>query len=210
MTTHLAKWNKTLPFTLGLTLLTIGLVTLLGPTERTLGSNLRLVILHGGWVWTGKLVFAAAALAGGLGLLIRRPFWQNLSLALGRAGILYWITYLPMSLLVQVQNWGGVYWDEPRWRIPFTFAIVGLLLQIGLSLLAQPYLTCAANLVFGVALWWQLGDISNVLHPDSPVFGSGATGIEVYFLVLLALLLLSAAQVTALLWGGEKRLAAKG
>jgi len=185
---------------LGITIAVIALVTAFGPTERTLGENLRLVILHGAWVWTGKFVFAAAALAGLVGLFLARSVWPRWSLVLGRTGLLFWLTYLPMSLIVQMQNWGGIFWDEPRWRIPFTFGVVGLLLQLGLWIMNQPRLTCLANLAFGVVLWAQLGGITNVLHPDSPVFGSESTSIPLFFILLTVLTLLAAAQITWLLY----------
>jgi hypothetical protein len=188
------------PVWLLVTILAIATVTAFGPTERTLGENLRLVMLHGAWVWTGKILFAAAAVSGLAGLLLPRSIWSNLSLALGRAGLLFWLTYLPMSLVVQMQNWGGIFWDEPRWRVPFTFGVVGLLLQLGLWVINQPRVTNLANLIFGILLWWQLGGITNVLHPDSPIFGSNSTGIQVFFLVLLGLMVLAGAQITLLLF----------
>jgi hypothetical protein len=185
---------------LALTLVAIGVVTLLGPTERTLGSNLRLVVLHGGWVWTGKIAFASAALTGLLGLVLPKGLWPALSRSLGLTGLLLWLTYLPMSLLVQMQNWGGIFWDEPRWRIPFTFGVVGLLMQAGLWVMNHKTLTCAANLVFGIVLWQQLGGISNILHPDSPIFGSDSTAIQVFFILTLVLILLAAAQIAWLIY----------
>ena len=188
-----------------ITIAVIVTLTASGPTERTLGENLRLVVLHGAWVWTGKILFAAAALAGLAGLFLPRSFWSNLSLALGRAGLLFWLTYLPMSLIVQMQNWGGIFWDEPRWRVPFTFGVVGLLLQLGLWVINQSRVTDLANLVFGVVLWWQLGAITNILHPDSPIFGSDSTGIQFFFLVLLGLVLFAAAQITRLLYRSLSR-----
>jgi hypothetical protein len=188
-----------------ITIAAIVALTALGPAERTLGENLRLVVLHGAWVWAGKILFAAAALAGLAGLLLSRSFWSNLSLALGRAGLLFWLTYLPMSLIVQMQNWGGIFWDEPRWRVPFTFGVVGLLLQLGLWVINQSRVTDLANLVFGTILWWQLGAITNILHPDSPIFGSDSTGIQFFFLVLLALTLFAAAQITRLLYRSQSR-----
>ena len=188
-----------------ITIAAIVALTALGPTERTLGENLRLVVLHGAWVWTGKILFAAAALAGLAGLLLPRSFWSTLSLALGCAGLLFWLTYLPMSLIVQLQNWGGIFWDEPRWRVPFTFGVVGLLLQLGLGVINQSRVTNLANLVYGIVLWWQLGAITNILHPDSPIFGSDSTGIQFFFLVLLALTLFAAAQITKLLYRSLSR-----
>lgn len=203
-TQHLTRRDLSVLWLL-ITIAAIVALTVLGPTERTLGENLRLVVLHGAWVWAGKILFAAAAVAGLVGLLLPRSFWSNLSLALGRAGLLFWLTYLPMSLIVQMQNWGGIFWDEPRWRVPFTFGVVGLLLQLGLWVINQSRATDLANLAFGVVLWWQLGAITNILHPDSPIFGSDSTGIQFFFLVLLVLTLFAAAQITRLLYQSLSR-----
>jgi hypothetical protein len=192
---------------LAVTLLLIALTAAFAPAERTLGGNLRLVLLHGAWVWSGKLLFAAAALSGLAGLL-RPPVWGSLSRAFGQAGLLFWLTYLPMSLLVQVQNWGGIFWDEPRWRIPFTFGVVGLLLQIALALFDQPRLTSLANLIFGVSLWVMLGGAENVLHPQSPIVDSGSGAIQFTFSLLLALAALAGGLTAALLYRSQRSLTA--
>ena len=166
------------------TLAVILLVTALSPIEQTLGESIRIVYFHGAWVWAGLVSFGLAALAGLLGLVLRRG-WPRWSLALGRTGLFFWLTYLPMSLLVMQLNWGGVFFDEPRFRIPLTFGIVGLLLQGGLAVMNTGWLTNLCNLVFGAALWWQLGGLENVLHPDSPIFTSDAVRIQVFFIILL-------------------------
>jgi len=176
-----------------------GLVALFAPMEKTLGTNIRLVYAHGAWVWAGKVAFALAALAGLIGLLgLLMKRWQKSSgwsLVLGQTGLFFWLTYLPMSLLVMQVNWGGLFLDEPRFRIPLAFGIAGLLLQVGLLVMNTPWLTNAANLIFGVVLWWQLGGIENILHPDSPIFGSDAWRIQVFFILLLVLALLFGAQL---------------
>lgn len=189
-----------LPLTLGL----IGLVTALAPDERTLGANLRLVLLHGAWVWSGKLFFAAAALSG-LAAFFRPHRWSEWSRILAWCGLAFWLTYLPMSLLVQQQNWGGIFWDEPRWRIPFTFGVVAVLLQIGLAVIGQPRLTGLANTLFGIALWAALGGAENILHPDSPVDQSGSAAIRISFGLLLGLALLLGAQFSLLLKRLQRR-----
>jgi hypothetical protein len=168
-------------------LLLIGLVVAFSPLERTLGERIRLVYFHGAWVWAGKAAFAAAAAAGLAGLALRHRGWQKASLAVGRAGMVFWLTYLPLSLVVQQMNWGGIFWDEPRWRIPLMFGITGLLLQGGLMLLEDLRLASFGNLLFGAALWWSLGNIQNVLHPDSPIFQSEAVRIQIFFSGLLVL-----------------------
>ncbi len=70
--------------------------TLFGPEEKTLGTNVRVVYLHGAWVLAAEFSFLAAALAGAGGLLVRivRRFaqWETTlhlwSAACGRGGIL--------------------------------------------------------------------------------------------------------------------------
>jgi hypothetical protein len=179
------------------TLAVIALVTALSPLEKTLGANVRLIYYHGAWVWSGKAAFALAALAGLAGLLLpssrrRLAAW---SLAFGRAGLVFWLTYLPLSLLIQQLNWGGIFWDEPRWRVPAAFGVAAVLVQAALLLFDLPILTMAANLVFGVTLWVALANVQNVLHPDSPIFTSGSLLIEIFFIGLLILSLFCMLQI---------------
>ncbi len=178
----------------------IALVTAFAPLERTLGERARLVYYHGAWVWAGKLAFAAAALAGLVGLLRKRSDWQRASRALGHTAMFFWLTYLPLSLYIQQVNWGGIYWDEPRWRIPLMLGITGLLLQAGLALMADLRITSLANMIFGVVLWVLLGSAQNVLHPDSPILQSNAVRIQFFFSALLLLSIVFGALLARLLY----------
>src|SRR4030042_4024613 len=81
------------------TILAIGILTTFGPAEHSLGTHIRVVYLHGAWVWTSLGAFLAAAVFGGLGLITRRLSFQRWSGAFGRTGLIFWITYLPLSLL---------------------------------------------------------------------------------------------------------------
>lgn len=168
------------------------IVAALAPIEKTLGSNARLVYFHGAWVWTAMLAFIAAALTGLIGVLSRRLAFHNWSLALGRTGLLFWIAFLPMSLIVMQANWNGLFLDEPRFRIPLNFAVVGLLLQIGLTIFSMPFWSSIANLAYGIVFFWGMAQVETILHPDSPVFSSGARDIQIYFLLLFILLSVSA------------------
>jgi len=46
-----------------LTLIVIAVASLFGPAERSLGTNVRLVYIHGAWVWTALIAFGAAIAA---------------------------------------------------------------------------------------------------------------------------------------------------
>jgi len=183
-----------------ITLAFLFLFTILVPPERALGSNLGIVMLHGAWVWAGLITFGLSAVSGLVGLISRREKWHAWSRVLGWTGLAFWLTYLPMSVVVQQMNWGGIFWDEPRFRIPLAFGIAGVLLQGGLWLVNRPVLTSVSNLIFGAALVWQLMGAQNVLHPDSPVFTSDSTRIKFFFTILVVLALFLGAQAAAWLY----------
>jgi hypothetical protein len=169
----------------------------LAPAEQTLGVNSGLVYLHGAWVWSALLIYAAAAAAGLIGLAARQTHWPAWSRALGWTGLAFWTVSLPMSLAVMQVNWGGLFFAEPRWRIPFTFVVVGLLMQIGLALVNRSSLTCLANILFFGALAFGLSRAGNVLHPDSPIFHTSSLGIRAYFGLLVVLCLALVGQTAA-------------
>jgi len=188
-----------------LVLILIALFTLLGPEEKTLGANVRIVYLHDAWVLTAIVALATAGLAGLVGLTTRSERWHRWSQALGRTGMLFWITYLPLSLWAMETNWNGLFLSEPRWRIAAIFAVTGLLLQAGLALIGMPALTSGANLAFVIALAIALLNVDTVLHPPpSPIFSSGNWRIEVYFIGLNLLTLVAAWLITRLWYRGVK------
>lgn len=183
----------------------IAFVSLLSPEEKSLGANVRIVYLHGAWVITAIITLAAAGLAGLIGLITRGERWHRWSQALGRTGMLFWITYLPISLWAMETNWNGLFLSEPRWRIAAIFAVTGILLQVGLALIGLPALTSGANLVFVIALAIALLNVDTVLHPPpSPIFSSGNSRIEIYFIGLNLLTLLAAWSIARLWYRGVK------
>ena len=178
-----------------LTLLAIVVLTAIGPAEKTLGVNVRVVYLHGAWVWAAIVGFIAAAVVGLAGLVSRRRELNYWSRALGRTGLFFWITYLPISMWAMQTNWNGLFLAEPRWRVGLVFAIGGLVLQVGVSLLEDPIWASVSNIIFAIVLFVALQSTEQVMHPASPIFGSDAWRIQVFFLALIALTLLAAWQL---------------
>jgi hypothetical protein len=182
---------------LAVTFLFVILAAASAPAEQVLGADARLVYLHGAWVWAALLVFIAAAGIGLAGLILRRDLLHTWSRALGRTGLLLWITYLPLSLLVMQTSWNGLFLAEPRWRLSFSFAIAGLLLQIGISFL-QPVWSSIANLGFASMLLWILQGTENVMHPPAPILNSHSIGIQFSFALMFLLLALAGLQIALL------------
>jgi hypothetical protein len=179
-----------------LSLIAIATFTSLGPAEKTLGTNARVVYLHGVWVWASMAAFAAAALAGLVGLIARKENLHSWSLALGRAGLFFWITYLPISMWAMQTNWNGLFLAEPRWRFALIFAIGGLILQVGITLMEDPAWASAANLAYFLALLLALANTENVMHPPSPILSSNAWRIQTFFGILFLIALIAVGLLT--------------
>jgi hypothetical protein len=178
-------------------LLIIAVLALFGPEEQSLGSNVRIVYLHGAWVLAAEVAFFAAGLAGLLGLITRREGFHKWSAALGRTGIIFWLTYLPLSLFAMQANWNGLFLAEPRFRIAMIFAVTGVLLQLGLWLFNINWLTSLGNILFIVVLRVVFSTAENIMHPPpSPIFNSGNYMIIGFFIVLNILAWVAAYYLT--------------
>ena len=179
------------------TVILIALLAFFGPEERTLGSNVRIVYLHGAWVLAAEVAFFAAAIAGAIGLITKRVSFHRWSAALGRTGIFFWLTYLPLSLWAMESNWNGLFLSEPRFRLAAIFAVTGILLQLGLWLININWITSLANILYIVVLRVVFSSASNVMHPPpSPIFNSGNYLIIGFFLALIVLTLVAAYFLT--------------
>ena len=180
-----------------LTLVVIAVFTAFSPLEKTLGSNARIVYLHGAWVLAAEIAFFAAAAFGLVGILSRRAFFHRWSAALGRTGLVFWITYLPLSLWAMQANWNGLFLSEPRFRLALVFAVVGFLLQAGLWIMDIPWLTSGANVIYILLLRYAFSQASNIMHPPpSPIFSSGMWQVITFFLGMNFLALLAAFFLT--------------
>jgi hypothetical protein len=179
------------------TLVVIAILAFFGPEEKSLGANVRIVYLHGAWVLAAEVAFIASAIAGLIGLVTRRDVLHDWSAALGRTGIVFWVTYLPLSLLAMQANWNGLFLAEPRFRLALTFAVVGVLMQVGLWLMSNKLLTSIANIAFIVVLRAVFATASNVMHPPpSPIFNSGNYYIIGFFIGMNLLAWLAAYFLT--------------
>lgn len=193
----MSKFTKSPLLSFILTVIVIAVVSLFGPEEATLGPSVRLVYLHGAWVMTAQLLFVLAALVGLAALITRRESFYRWTTALGRSGIVYWISYLPLSMWAMEANWNGLFLAEPRFRLALTFAVVGLLLQLGLWMMNLNWLTAFSNIAFIFILRYVFSTAEYIMHPPpSPIFSSGNYVIIGFFVGLNVLTWLSAYFVT--------------
>ena len=188
-----------------LTLIVIAVASFFGPAERSLGTNVRLVYIHGAWVWTALIAFGAAAAAGLMGWLLSSQSLHTWSRAFGQAGLFFWITYLPLSLWTMQANWNGLYLTEPRFRFAIDFAVIGILLQLAILILKKPRYTSLINMGYFAALWFSLARTEQVMHPPSPILSSNSLEIQFFFFTLLALCVFALGWLS--LWLHQRALA---
>ncbi len=197
ITIHVMNKFKSPITNLFIIVIAIALLTLISPEEKSLGANVRIVYLHGAWVLTAEITFIFAALAGLLGLILKNDIFHAWSAALGRTGIVFWVTYLPLSLFAMQSNWNGLFLAEPRFRLAMMFAVTGILLQIGLWIFNISWLTSLGNIIYIVVLRVIFSTAENIMHPPpSPIFNSGNYVIIGFFVGLNLLALLAAYFLT--------------
>lgn len=178
-----------------ITLIAVIILVNFGPAEHSLGTHIRVVYLHGAWVWTALAAFLASAVFGAVGLITHRRSYHAWSQAFGRTGLIFWITYLPLSLWAMQSNWNGLFLAEPRWKLALVFGITEILLQVGATLADRSILTSALNLGYFLALLIAIGTTENVMHPAFPILKSEAVRIQVFFFGLVLLIILMAWQI---------------
>ncbi len=180
-----------------LTVLATAGLTALGPGEQSLGANVRIVYLHGAWVLTAEVFLGLSAVVGLAGCLASRAKLHQWSAALGRTGLFFWVTSLPLSLWAMEAAWNGLFMSEPRFRIAVIFAVTGVLLQVGLTLMARPLFTSLSNVLFFAALQLALSQAAYVMHPPpSPIFSSGILSLQLFFVGIIFLTLVAAYFMT--------------
>lgn len=198
-------WHFLLPITAG-AILAVCLI----PPEQTLGTGIRLIYFHAAWIWTGIVLGVLAALFGLAAVASRKDTLHQISAALGRAGLIFLLTYLPMAMLVMKIVWNGYFFTEPRWSVPFSLTLSYLLVQIGVVFINRPVLASLANLSFGVILVYNLATLQSVLHPESPIFTSGSLAIRAAFLFLFIFILCGGWLLTLFMYRIEPKLTGWG
>ena len=106
------------------------------------------------------------------------------------------------SIVAQIINWNGIFWDEPRLVVQFQTLATFIIAQVVIQWL--PWLR-VRGLVVGVTVVVILTVIRLaplVLHPENPIGTSNSSGIQFTFLLLFVLSTLGAGGVV---WQARSR-----
>ena len=192
---------------IGISLLMLAIAALAlawaAPSDVTLAGTSKVVYLHGALVWTALLTLTAAGVLGCVALaamLVRRgSLLHAWTLALGRTGLVFWLAYIPVSMLASRMAWNAVFLAEPRYVTAFRVFAIGVIVQVVIMLFNRPVVSSALHVAQAVVLWALLLNTPSVLHPDNPILRS-TPSIQFFFGLIVLACGLAALQVARLIW----------
>ncbi len=171
----------------------LGLLLLL-PPEATLGSTIRIVLLHGALARAGLVAFAAAALMGVA--LLARP-GDNLgswTLAAQWTALTVWFAAAATSAVATYLSWGVVIaWGEPRTQGTIKILALAVLLLALVLWIREHRFLGLANVVLGAFSWWVVLRATSVQHPENPIGSSPSAFYRIVFGALVIVLVVASA-----------------
>lgn len=174
--------------------LALALLLWLSPSEKTLGSDVKVVYLHAALTWVGLIVFVFAGLAAFGHLVTGNASLYFLAGSAHITATAAWVISILVSVPANLLTWGG-FWVEPRviWASGVVlFAILSYLLA---SVLTSRRLVDLFYLTSAAAIIWVSGGTRRVLHPAGPIRNSPSAAIKLYFLAIVAVCLALAIYV---------------
>ena len=169
------------------------------PNDVTLKGTSKVVYIHGALVWTSLLTLTAAGVLGVAAVWVKRGDTMHAwTLALGRTGLLFWLAYIPVSMLASRMAWNAVFLAEPRYTTAFRVLAVGIIVQVIVFLFNRPAISSGLHAVQAVILWVMLLTTPSILHPDNPILRS-APSIQFFFGLIVLACGVAALQVARLI-----------
>lgn len=168
------------------------LLLVLAPTERTLGSGIKIVYLHVALIWTGMAVLLTAGLLGLAVALLPRPALAGWLRVVGWVGFGFFVVGTAVSLAAEIVNWGAIFWREPRTASILQILAVAIIVQVAASWPLPLRLKGVLFAALAGFMLWSTGRAELVLHPDNPIGASPSWGIRTGFYGLFGLFVLAA------------------
>ncbi len=154
------------------------LIFLFAPTEKTMGNVQRIFYFHVPAAWIAGLAFAIVFIASMLFLIRKDLYWDRMAYASAETGIIFCTMVLITGPLWAKPAW-GIYWT---WDARLTSFLILWLIYVGYLMLREfsgnelkrASLSAVVGIIgflnipivyFSITLW-------RTLHPQ-PVFGSG-------------------------------------
>ena len=187
--------RRSVPYTLLVLAAIIAALVYALPPEATLGSTIRIVLLHGALARAGMVSFAAAGLLGAVLLFKPDDHLGSWTLAMQRTSLAVWLAAAATSAIATYLSWGvWIAWGEPRTQGTVKILILALVLVGLVAWIGRHRFAGLANLVLAAFAWIVVLGATSVQHPEDPVGSSPSDFYRTIFLVLVVTLIITALQ----------------
>jgi hypothetical protein len=188
---------------IGISLVVLSVAALLfawaAPNDVTLKGTSKVVYIHGALVWTSLLTLTAAGVLGAAAVWVKHGDTMHAwTLALGRTGLLFWLAYIPVSMLASRMAWNAVFLAEPRYTTAFRVLAIGIIVQVIVFLFNHPAISSGLHAAQAVIVWVMLLTTPSILHPDNPILRS-VPSIQFFFGLIVLACGVAALQVARLI-----------
>lgn len=169
----------------------------LSPEDRTLGSLLKLVYLHGALINTGIILFTAAGLISVFSLLRNRAYF-SLLFAIEKTAIIFWVAATITGNVTSILAWGGLFWGEPRFNATVIISLASISIYLISTAAAPPKAAPLLGAALAVAVWVLMVNAGRIMHPDNP-FATSGLPIKTFFVAITMLFFLSSVLIVRLI-----------
>jgi hypothetical protein len=179
-------------------------LVLLAPTERTLGTGIRVIYVHVALIWTGMLGLIQAGVIGLIVLLWRQQRLVPWLMAVGKVAVGFYALSAVVSMVAQEVNWGAISWREPRTVAMLQMLALAVIVLVLASWVKDVRLRGFLFVVLALAIVWSWQVTPLQLHPRDPVGTSSSPAIRLTFYGLFGLCALVATWLVFFLVGRER------
>lgn len=170
-------------------------VLYISPEEKTMGPGIKSVYAHVALIWTGLLGMAIAALLGIALVIWGRPALNAWMQTIGWVTLGVLVLSAVVSMIAQIINWNGIFWDEPRSVAQFQTLAAFIIALVVNQWLPWARVRGAVMAVAVAVILFVIRVAPLVLHPENPIGTSNSSAIQITFAVLFILGVIGAGSV---------------
>ena len=180
--------SKTKVFILVLGLFLIALLLIwLSPSEKTLGSLVKLIYFHGAIVYAAFFSFMVAGILGAIYIVAAKPKIYLWLRAFQRTAFLFWVVYFLSSMVLTYLAWGGIGWMEPRFQLAILILVLVLVVFLITLWFDWPKVIASLNLALFVTVFYMTSRVQRIFHPSNPIGKSSSFAMKLYAIMILAI-----------------------
>ena len=195
--------RKFTPIRLVIVVLALVLAVWASPAEETLGNSVKIVYVHGAIVQVGELLIILSGVLGLVYLFGKSSKVIIWSAAFQKAGFLFLLVSLFVSLYAASQIWGSINFGEPRLQALIRILVAGAASISMILLFPRPAVVAWSGIVMVAFSVLNVVTAVLVVHPANAIGSSDSFAIEFYYGLILTLVFVLSIELVRLIRPAE-------